>query len=169
MQSTIKLQTLPFSSIRTYVVAILFICGNIALPQMFHLVPQGGAIWLPIYFFTLAGAYLYGWRVGLITAIASPVVNSLAFGMPAPDVLPAIILKSALLASAAGYAAHKTGKASIAILTAIVAFYQIAGTLGEWAICRDFALACQDFRIGIPGMLLQIFGGFALIKYLGRK
>ena len=29
--------------------------------------------------------------------------------------------------------------------------------------------AVQDFRIGIPGMLLQVFGGYLFIKYVIRK
>ena len=33
----------------------------------------------------------------------------------------------------------------------------------------DFYLAAQDFRIGIPGMLLQVVGGYLFIKYLIRK
>ncbi|MDE6681444.1 MAG: ECF transporter S component, partial [Muribaculaceae bacterium] len=89
MQNTIRLQSLPFSSVRTYLTAAIFILGNILLPQLFHLVPQGGVTWLPIYFFTLIAAYRYGWRVGLLTAVASPLVNSLIFGMPAVAGLPA--------------------------------------------------------------------------------
>ena len=44
--------------------------------------------------------------------------------------------------------------------------YQAIGTLGEWIIKGDFILACQDFRIGIPGMLLQILGGWIVINLL---
>ena len=159
-------QALPFSNTRTYLAAAAFILGNIVLPQLFHLIPQGGVTWLPIYFFTLVGAYKYGWRVGLLTAIASPLINSFIFGMPAAQALPAIMLKSALLAVIAGYAAKRFNKASIGILIAVVLGYQAIGTLGEWIIKGDFILACQDFRIGIPGMLLQILGGWIVINLL---
>ena len=50
-------------------VAMLFILGNMVLPQLCHLIPQGGITWLPIYFFTLIGAYKYGWKVGLLTGV----------------------------------------------------------------------------------------------------
>ena len=33
----------------------------------------------------------------------------------------------------------------------------------------SFYDAVQDFRIGVPGMLLQIFGGYLFVKYLIRK
>lgn len=169
MQTTLRLQSLPFGNVKTYLAAALFIVGNIALPQMFHLVPNGGVTWLPIYFFTLVGAYKYGWRVGLLTALASPVVNAMLFGMPAVAALPAILLKSVLLALMAGFAAARFKKASIMLLAAVVLGYQAVGTLGEWMINGDFILACQDFRIGIPGMLLQIFGGWALINFFPKK
>ena len=154
---------------RTYIVAALFIVGNIVLPQLFHLVPKGGMVWLPIYFFTLIGAYKYGWKAGLLTAVFSPIVNSVLFGMPMPAVLPAILLKSVLLALLAGYMAYKYNKVSISLLLATVMGYQLLGTLGEWAMKGDLYLAMQDFRIGIPGMLLQILGGYVFIKYLIKK
>lgn len=168
MQTTVRLYDLNYAEAKTYLAAALFVTGNIALPQLFHLLPQGGVTWLPIYFFTLVGAYKYGWKVGLLTAIASPIVNSLIFGMPAWGVLPAILLKSILLSAAAGYAAHKWQKVSLLLMLAVVLFYQIAGTCGEWLMKGNFYDAIQDFRIGIPGMLLQIVGGFLFIKYLLR-
>lgn len=167
--TTVKLYSLPYNSIKTYATALLFVVGNIALPQLFHLVPQGGVTWLPIYFFTLIGAYKYGWRVGLLTAVASPLVNSLLFGMPAVTALPAILLKSCLLAAIAGLAACRYGKVSLLLMLGVVLAYQVLGTLGEWAMKGDFYLAAQDFRIGIPGMLLQVFGGYLFIKHLIRK
>jgi len=162
--ATIRLHSLPFNRAKTYLLAALFIAGNIVLPQLFHLLPQGGVTWLPIYFFTLIGAYKYGWRVGLLTAVVSPLVNSLCFGMPAAAMLPAIMLKSVLLALCAGFAAHRFHKASPAILALVVMAYQLLGTAGEWLMSGDFSAACQDLRFGLPGMLMQVFGGYIIIN-----
>lgn len=169
MQATVKLHSLPFDSARTYLFATLFMLGNIIVPQMFHLVPQGGVTWLPIYFFTLVGAYKYGWRVGLLTALLSPVANSLLFGMPAVSALPSIMLKSALLAVTAGAVAARFHRATIAMLAVVVLGYQTLGTLGEWAMKGDFFMACQDLRIGIPGMVLQVIGGWLFINHIIRR
>lgn len=166
MQKTVNLSSLKYNEINTYLAAALFVFGNIIMPQIFHLIPQGGVTWLPIYFFTLVGAYKYGWRVGLLTAIASPIVNSLLFGMPMPAALPAILLKSVLLALAAGVTARRSQRITLPLLVLVVLAYQGLGTLGEWAMKGDFYLAAQDFRIGVPGMLLQVFGGYLLIRYL---
>ena len=167
--TTLKLYDLDYKDIKAYLAAIAFIVGNIALPQLFHLIPNGGVTFLPIYFFTLIAAYKYGWKVGLLTAILSPVMNHLLFGMPPSALLPAILLKSSLLAFVAGMAAKYFNRISIPILLGVVLSYQIVGTLGEWAIEGSFYAAIQDFRIAIPGMLLQVFGGYALIKYIIYK
>lgn len=167
--SSIKLYALNFTQAKTYVVAALFILGNIALPQLCHLVPQGGMILLPIYFFTLIGAYKYGWKVGLMTAVLSPIINHLLFGMPAAAVLAPILVKSTILALTAGYVAQNFQKTTIKLLALVVFIYQIAGGLFEWAWTGSLVAALQDFRLGLAGMALQIFGGYAFIKYLIRK
>lgn len=169
MDTTVRLYSTGFDEARTYVAAALFVLGNIAVPQLFHLIPQGGVMWLPIYFFTLIGAYKYGWRVGLLTAILSPVLNSLLFGMPPLGALPAILLKSVLLAVCAGLAATHFRRATLWMLLLVVLSYQVMGTLGEWAMKGDLYLAMQDFRIGVPGMLMQILGGWAVINHVIRK
>lgn len=168
METTVKLYSLSYKEVKTYLFALLFIIGNIALPQICHLIPGGGLTWLPIYFFTLIAAYKYGLRVGLLTALLSPLLNSALFGMPPVAVLPAILIKSTLLAGAAAYAAHRFGKVSLLAIVGVVLAYQVVGTLIEWAVVQDFAVAIQDFQIGIPGMLVQIFGGYALLRVIAK-
>jgi hypothetical protein len=169
MNATVTLYRFDYRSYKTYLVAFLFVIGNIILPQLCHLLPQGGLIWLPIYFFTLVAAYKYGWQVGLLTAVFSPLVNSLLFGMPMPVALPAILLKSVLLALIAAWTAARFQRVSLLLLAATVVAYQAIGTFGEWLLVSNLTAALQDFRLGIPGMLLQIVGGYAVIKYLIRK
>ena len=166
---SVNFYSFTYSDLRTYIVAAAFIAGNIVFPQLFHLVPDGGTVWLPIYFFTLVGAYKYGWRVGLLTAVLSPLANSFLFGMPAPASLPAIMVKSVLLATAAGIAAYKFRKASLLLLAAVILSYQCLGTLAEWVMTGSLYDALQDFRIGIPGMLLQLAGGYVFINRIIRK
>ncbi|OJV88036.1 MAG: ECF transporter S component [Bacteroidia bacterium 44-10] len=168
MSTTAKLYSFNLSNTKTYLFAAAFIVGNLLLPQLAHLVPQGGLIFLPIYFFTLIAAYKYGIHVGLLTAVLSPLANHLLFGMPPAAVLPAILIKSVILAIAAAIAAKHAGKVSlVAILLAILA-YQLIGTGIEWAITQNFAIAIQDFRLGVPGMLVQLFGGYLVLKALSK-
>ena len=168
MATITKLYSLSLNNTKTYLIATVFIACNLLLPQLAHLVPQGGFIFLPIYFFTLIAAYKYGIHVGLLTAVLSPIANNLLFSMPPSAVLPAIIIKSVILAIAAAVAAKKFGKVSIiGILMAILA-YQVIGTGIEWAMTQNFFVAIQDFRIGFPGMLIQLFGGYLVLKALAK-
>ena len=169
MEATIKLHSFNLLNARTYLFAALFVTGNIVMPQLCHLIPQGGLMFLPIYFFTLVGTYKYGINVGLITAVLSPLVNNALFGMPATPVLPAIIIKSVILATAASIAARYSKKLSIVSLAIVVLSYQTIGSAVECFLGTNIETAFQDFRIGMPGMILQIFGAYAIIKCLMKK
>ena len=167
--TTVRLYSLGWSEIRTYLFALLFIAGNILLPQLCHLYPQGGLIMLPIYFFTLIAAYKFGFRVGLLTAVLSPLINSALFGMPPVAALPIIMIKGVLLAGAAAWMANRSKSVSLLALIAVVLAYQLVGGLIEWAITGSLASALQDWKLGWPGMILQAVGGWLVIRYLLRR
>ena len=169
METNVKLYSLGLTQTRTYLLALVFVVGNVVLPQLCHLIPQGGLILLPIYFFTLVGAYKYGLRLGLLTAVFSPVVNHLLFGMPAAGVLPILLIKSSLLAVAAAVVASRSGKVTIPLLLLVVLSYQLVGGLVEWAVAGSLAAALQDFRLGLPGLAVQVLGGYVVLRWLMKK
>lgn len=169
MEREIKIYNYGLNELKTYLFVFLFVAGNILLPQLCHLIPDGGKIFLPIYFFTLISSYKYGVKVGLMTAVLSPIINSLLFGMPALAILPAILTKSVVLALAASFVANKTHKVSIVNLLIVILTYQCVGTLAEWAMTSSFYLAVQDFRIGIHGMILQLFVTHLLLSIFNNK
>lgn len=160
--------TLHILQKKTYIFSAMFIIGNILLPQLCHLVPQGGLMLLPIYFFTLVGAYCYGINLGLLTALLSPVVNNLLFGMPPTTALPAILVKSVSLAIAASYVAHRTQRVSIGLLALVVVAYQAIGMVFEYIYTNSFSAALQDVRLGIPGLLMQVLLGYFVIKRISE-
>lgn len=166
--STIALHQLNYRDAKTYLMALLFVAGNILLPQLCHLVPQGGLVLLPIYFFTLIGSYKYGITVGMLTAILSPLANHVLFGMPPAPVLPILLMKSTFLAIAAAYVAHRFGRVSLWAVALSVVAYQAIGMLAEWGLTHSLHAALQDITLGLPGILLQIFGGYMLLRYLAK-
>lgn len=164
MEKEIRIYDYKLNELKTYLFVILFVAGNVVLPQLCHLIPNGGKILLPIYFFTLFASYKYGLKVGLMTAVLSPLINSLAFGMPVLALLPAIMIKSIVLAFTASFVANKTNRVSIINLLIVVLTYQCVGTLSEWAMTSSFYVAIQDFRLGVPGMTLQILLSYLLLR-----
>ena len=59
--------------------------------------------------------------------------------------------------------------ASLLMLAGVVIAYQVLGSLGEWLITGSLAEALADFRLGIPGMLLQAIGGWLVINTVLRR
>ena len=156
-----------FASYRTYLAAGIFILGNIAVPQLCHLIPNGGLMFLPIYFFTLIGAYKCGWKVGILTAVLSPLVNCALFGMPPVASLPAILVKSVTLAIAASVIARRMRLYIWSVALAVLA-YQLVGMTFEFFMDFNLMHALQDVRIGWPGILIQIVGGYFLLKAIEK-
>ena len=167
MQNTTVYQ-LQYNDVRTYVYASLFVAGNIIVPQLCHLIPQGGLIFLPIYFFTLVAAYKYGLTAGIITAICSPLLNHLLFGMPPLHALPILLIKSTLLAVFAAVIAKHVGKVTLPAIALAVIAYQTAGFLFEWPMTGSLISALQDVRLGYPGIIIQIIAGYLILSRIGK-
>jgi hypothetical protein len=146
----------------------IFIAGNLALPQLCHLIPGGGLIFLPIYFFTLIAAYKFGWKVGLLTAVLSPLMNYLIFGMPVAAMLPIILIKSVILAVLAAVVANRSKTINLLVLALVVVGYQVLGGLVEGLLAQNLLAGVQDFRIGFPGLLFQLLGGWMVLKGLSK-
>ena len=164
MEASVKLYSLNYSEVRTYLMASLFVACNIALPQLCHLIPQGGIILAPLSFVILAGSYKFGWKVGLLAAVASPLVNHLLFGQPAGGVLQMMMVKLILLALAAGLAAQYFKSVNLLVLAGVVLACELVGGLVELALTGGVSATVADFTIGWPGLLLQVFGTWLLLK-----
>lgn len=153
---------------RAYLLSFAFIAGNLIFPQICHLVPDGGKMLLPIYFFTLIASYKFGIRIGLITALLSPLCNHLLFGMPPIGALPVLLIKSSLLAIAAAWIAQRSKKVSLFLIAVTVIAYQFIGSIAEYIISGSLPMALQDITLGFPGMIIQIVFGWLILKSLAK-
>lgn len=166
METKAKLFSLNFSETRTYLWAVLFIACNLLLPQLCHLYPQGGIVFAPLSLVILAGAYKLGWKVALLAAVASPLVNHWLTGMPAWGVLQVMMLKLVVLAIVAGLTAQHFKKVSLPLIAAVILVAEALGALGELILTGSVEATVQDFTIGYPGLLLQLVGTYLVCKYL---
>ena len=166
MEATVRLYTLNYDEAKTYLWAAIFVACNLVLPQVFHLIPQGGIIFSPLSLVILVGAYKFGWKTGLLTALASPLVNHLLTGMPVWEVMPVMTMKLAILALVAGLAAQRFKTVSLPLIIGVVLVTKALEALGELLLTGGIAATIADFTIGWPGLLLQIVGGYLILKYL---
>ena len=166
MEANVRLYALNYDEVKTYLWATVFVACNLVLPQVFHLIPQGGVIFSPLSLVILAGAYKFGWKTGLLAALASPLVNHLITGMPAWEVMPVMTLKLAVLALVAGLAAQRFKTVSLPILVGVVLVSMAIGALGEFILTGGIAATIADVTIGWPGLLLQVIGTWLIVKYV---
>jgi len=166
METTARLYTLNFDEVKTYLWATVFVACNLVLPQVFHLIPQGGVIFSPLSLVILVGAYKFGWKTGLLAALLSTVVNHLLTGMPAAEVMPVMALKLAVLAMVAGLAAQHFMTVSLPLLIGVILVSKAIGCLGEFALTGGIEATIADFTIGWPGLLLQVIGAWLILKFV---
>ena len=166
METSAKLYTLNYNETKTYIWALIFVACNLVLPRLFHLIPQGGIIFAPLSLVIMAGAYKFGWKVGLLAAVVSPVVNHLITGMPAWGVLQVMTLKLVVLALVAGHAAKYFKKVTLSLLIGVLLISELFGGLGEFALTGGIDSTITDFTIGWPGLIMQIVGTYLVCKYL---
>ncbi len=160
---TIMTYELKLTSADAYLKAALFIGANIALPYLFHLIPGGGVMFLPVYVFTLCGALCYGWQLGALTAVMTPLVGSLLFGAPVMAMVPDMMLKGVMLAVVAAMLVKWNRKAMLLNPLLAVCFSWLLVGLLEWPLMGS-AYAFQDFVTGLPGMALMTVAGAVALK-----
>ena len=166
MKATVRLYTLNYDEAKTYMWASIFVACNLVLPQVFHLIPKGGIIFAPLSLVILVGAYKFGWKTGLLAALASPLVNHLITGQPATEVMPVLTLKLVALALIAGFTAQYFKRVTLPLLIGVVLVALVIGGLGELALTGAIAATIQDFTIGWPGLLLQVFGIWLILEFI---
>ena len=153
---------LKLNKAEAYMKAALFVAANIALPHLFHLIPGGGVMFLPIYFFTIIAAMRYGWQLGLLTAVMTPLMGNLIFGAPVAAMIPDMLLKGAILSASAALAVKKMGTTFAASFCAVLGAWLFVG-LFEWPF-TGAAYAFQDLVTGVPGLILMIVGSYLVNK-----
>lgn len=165
MEANVRLYVLNFDEAKTYMWATVFVACNLLLPQLFHLIPQGGIIFSPLSLVILVGAYKFGWKTGLMAAALSPLVNHLVTGLPAWGVLPVMTMKLGVLALVAGLTAQYFRKVSLPLMMGVVLASMLIGCLGELLITGGLSSTIADFTIGWPGLLLQVFGAWLILSF----
>lgn len=166
MTQQVRTESINLTQAQAYTKSALFIAANIALPYLFHLVPEGGKMFLPIYFFTLVAAIRYGWQVAALTAVMTPVVGNLLFGAPALHMLADMVVKGTVLSLLAGYAAMRLGKQLWVVAVSVLASWALVG-LVEMPF-TGAAFAFQDFVTGVPGMAMMTLGAWGINKILKK-
>ena len=160
---------LPLRSYKPYLWATAFVAGNILFPQLFHAVGLGGKAFLPILFFTLIAASRFGVACGILTAVASPLINNLLFGMPGAEMLAVIVVKAVVLATVVGLFVQHKGRLTMGAGLLGVAHYQVVRLAVFVPLPGSLSAAWGDVAISWPGMVLQLVAVWVLTRIPAGK
>ena len=69
-------------SIKSMVLAALFMALGIVLPIALHAIPDAGKIFLPMFLPVLVGALFLPWQYALAVGVFTPLLSTLLTGMP---------------------------------------------------------------------------------------
>lgn len=160
-------ERLNLGEARLYLATAAMVAGNLLLPYALHQIPEAGRMFMPIFFFTLIAGWRFGAQAAVLTAVLSPLASHFLTGMPPTPALQEIVLQSALLGALAALAAGRWARPTLVALGLVVLAHQalvLFPTLlhAGWQPC----LAALRFRL--PGLLLQVLGGFSVLWLMGR-
>jgi hypothetical protein len=154
--------------LRLYGFVALFTAGNLLAPMAVHSIPRGGLIFLPIFFFTLVAGYRFGFAAGALTGLASPLLNYALTGMPSSEMLVTVLAKSLLIAGIAAVLAFRSGRLNVWLLLIAAAAMQLAGFGLDLARGGTVAAGLDTLRLGLPGVAIIAFGGYAVLRLMSR-
>ena len=151
---------------RNLVITALMIAAGVILPMAFHGVPNAGKVFLPMHIPVLLCGMVTGPVFGLAAGIITPIVSSLATGMPAAAMLPQMICELGVYGLMTGILSRKvrTGKAVadtyISLIGAMVTgrvVYGVLNTLIFMAGKYSFEIWLSAALItALPGIIIQL-------------
>ncbi len=138
----------------------------VILPMIFHLIPDGGALFSPMHIPVLICGLLCGWQFGFACGILGPIVSHLLTGMPGLGFLPNMMIELALYGLMTGLMMKvvRTGKTYTDVLISLISAMLIGRVLmgiivylffskGNYGISAWFA---SYFVGSIPGIIAHI-------------
>lgn len=156
----LKTLTLPIirtNALQLVIFSVIFVALALALPLLAHQFNLAGPTYLPMHLFVFVGALLFGWRLGLVVGLLSPLANYFVSGMPLLAMIPPITLELGTYGLAAGLLRGKEVNLWLALIVAMIA--------GRLALLAGIAIfnetpawsgMIRAVKLGWPGILIQL-------------
>ena len=138
----------------------------IVLPLAFHMIPQGGKIFLPMHIPVLLCGLICGAPYGFLCGLVGPVLSSILTGMPPAGMLPSMTIELACYGLVAGLMIRfiKTDKRFLNLYSSLI----IAMVLGRVVngLVHAFIFSVGEYSIkmwltasfvtSLPGIVIQL-------------
>ena len=165
------------SSIKRLTLTALCIALCVVVPMAFHVIPNAGAVMLPMHIPVLLCGLVCGWQYGLICGVLGPLVSSVMTGMPSAAMLPGMMVECGMYGCVGGLLMERIRTGSlyadlyICLPAAMLAGRVISGVVKALILTPGLsftAWATASFVTALPGISIQLILLPTLIVALTR-
>ena len=93
---------MKISNIKRLTLSALCVALCVVLPMAFHVIPNAGAVMLPMHLPVLLCGLVCGWQYGLLCGLVGPLVSSILTGMPPAAMLPGMMVECGMYGCVGG-------------------------------------------------------------------
>ena len=153
------------SQIKRLVLSAVCAALCVVVPMVFHAIPNGGAMFLPMHIPVLLCGMICGWPLGLACGAIGPLLSSLITGMPATAALPGMMVECAVYGAVAGLllkyirTGNRYADLYISLIPAMLLGRVISGIFKALILTPGLSLtawATASFVTGLPGIAIQL-------------
>jgi hypothetical protein len=165
------------SHIKRMTLSALCIALCVVVPMAFHVIPNAGAVMLPMHIPVLLCGLVCGWQYGLLCGILGPLVSSVLTGMPPAAMLPGMMVECGMYGCVGGLMMEYIHTGSlyadlyISLPVAMLMGRVISGIVKALILTPGLsftAWATASFVTALPGISIQIIRLPTLVVALTR-
>ena len=156
---------MKLSNVKRLTITALSIALCVVLPIAFHVIPNAGAVMLPMHIPVLLCGLICGWQYGLLCGILGPLVSSLVTGMPPAAILPGMIVECGMYGCVGGLLMERIRTGSLyadlylSLPIAMLAGRVISGIVKAVILTPGLSFAAwatASFVTALPGISIQL-------------
>ena len=156
---------MKLSNVKRLTITALSIALCVVLPIAFHVIPNAGAVMLPMHIPVLLCGLICGWQYGLLCGNLGPLVSSLVTGMPPAAILPGMIVECGMYGCVGGLLMERIRTGSLyadlylSLPIAMLAGRVISGIVKAVILTPGLSFAAwatASFVTALPGISIQL-------------
>lgn len=172
-----KEELFPMSNVKKLVFTAVSVALCIVLPMVFHMLPGGGAVFLPMHIPVLLCGMICGWPFGLVCGLLGPAMSSFLTKMPPAAILPAMMIECAVYGAVSGFlmsrvhTGRKIADLYISLIPAMLLGRIVSGIAKALIFTPGMtfkAWVTASFVTSLPGIVIQLILMPTLVLALTR-
>jgi len=153
------------TSVKRLTLTALCVALCVVVPMAFHVIPNAGAVMLPMHIPVLLCGLVCGWQYGLLCGILGPLVSSVLTSMPPAAMLPGMMVECGMYGCVGGLMIERVRTGSlyadlyICLPVAMLAGRVISGIVKAMILTPGLsftAWATASFVTALPGISIQL-------------